>query len=118
MSTTDKRLDTASSASRQHYIDTGRYLLEDGADPDRLLVQLVADPPRYALMCPHCGEDASPIRVVDTAVRWTDMDEPDFAARTIPVAYDGSGEFEHDRYECGACAREVQLPEGWQEAIV
>ena len=30
---TDHRIDTESSASRQHFIDSGRYLTRDGEDP-------------------------------------------------------------------------------------
>lgn len=50
----EPELDTESSASRQHYIDTGRYLPRDDSDDDQDAAVL-RDSTGWLMDCPRCG---------------------------------------------------------------
>lgn len=77
------------------------------------LVRVEVNDDQVVLACPHrsCGAKDS-IREVDTAIRFNDIADIRLDGGQLEVEFynDGTADWDHDHYECGACNRPVRLP--------
>jgi hypothetical protein len=121
-------VDEASSASRQFYIDTGRYMLDFSKPaPPQLIVGVLEQDLRdlvggelgsLFVACPHKGCNGTSIYEVDRSERWNEA-EPEVAidgASGEPDAflriYQRDGDYETVDWICQTCNQSVALPDG------
>lgn len=70
------------------------------------------DDPQWQLRCPHCG-GLNAFREVEVAIIWNVTEEFEVVdgriKRVVWTETNGSGDAEHDRYECEHCDKPVTM---------
>ena len=68
-----------------------------------------------AVKCPNCGT-CNGVREVDSSLRWNDGDLVFEGDKLVGIDWSlGDGDWQHERFECTGCSRQVHLPEGVDE---
>lgn len=81
-----------------HYVDLDEELAEE-----------------TAVRCPNCGT-RNGIREIDVSERWNDGDLVFEGDKLVGIDWSlGDGDWQHERFECTGCSRQVHLPEGVDE---